>query len=168
VSYWTYADMVGGRCSARDIGHQRPDVDASEVIEPERMSFTPEQIVQASVRALMRAAEQTRDLGSAVKAATALLRFYVQPQALIPEPVADTLPTDSWLTARRLAYQESGSLPLEPVAEPAQLRQDAPEALDPAQTLPEPPAQPTAPRSPLHLVEPPAPQFWASPTTPAT
>ena len=166
MGYWTYEDMVGGRCRARDIGCPRGNAlvtaDAPTV-EVTRLDTSPAGIVRAAVETLLRAAQQTRDLGSAVKAASALLRYYAPP----PQPLG-ALPVGEqewpeWLTQRRLAYQE-GELP--PADQPQQLPEPrtAPDPLPP--TCPASEAVP-APFRPLHLVQHAAPTFYDRPGLPA-
>jgi hypothetical protein len=166
VSYWTYEDMTLGRCGARDIGCPRGNalvtVDAPTV-EVTRLDTSPAGIVRAAVETLLRAAQQTRDLPSAVKAASALLRYYAPP----PQPLG-VLPVGeqewpAWLTQRRLAYQE-GELPPADLPQLSQEPSNSPEPVPPTC----PPAQsPPASFRPLHLVQPEPSRFYDRPGLPA-
>jgi len=157
---WKFQDYLDGLCLRADVGSLRnsePVVDApvvaqvvdGVVVEPN----TPGGIAEVAVRALVRAANQTRDLPSAVKAATTLLRYFalpVDPSQALPD---DLPPDEPWLDqGARLAYQGA-------------------QALGAPQPLPEPEKAPVAsqetPQRPsLRVVEAAEPRFWSSPTRP--
>ena len=72
---WGFDDYERGACAAGDVGSSRPeDVEPQFVeVEVERIDHSPEQMVQTAIHALMRAASQTRDIPSSIKAAGMLL-----------------------------------------------------------------------------------------------
>jgi hypothetical protein len=135
----------------------------SDVIEPRRLSYSPKEMIETAVRALVRAASQTKDLHASVKAASILLdrtmgRVVAEqatpllPQALLEpqEPFPDGMTPEQWLN--RFAR---GAQTPDPALPPA-------EALIASPAASEPPARPV-----LRSVPPPAePRFWASPTVP--
>ena len=139
----------------------------SEVVQLDRVNYSPRELVEMSLRALVRAANQTYDMASAVKAAGMILDrtmgkvAAVQTTPMLPseaEQAAQEWP--EWLTARRLMYQEEGM----GEDQPAQ----ALEAPPPAEPTPTPPARMGEAAGPhLVAVEPPPPRFWDSPTRPA-
>lgn len=149
-----------------------------DAVDLERLNYTPMQMVETAVRALMRAANQTHDLASSVKAAGMLLdrvmgRVMAEqttPMLTTDEPPALTMDEEAWLNRFARAAQAR------PEPEPPQ---------DTAQATPEPPAasEPPAraisaesadsksaaaadlPR--LHVVQA-EPSFWDGPGRPAS
>lgn len=100
---WSYADHAAGKCRAEDIDRHYDT--GGDVVELTRLDSSPAGIVRTAVETLLRAAQQSRDLPSAVKAAAALLRYYappVAPQQALPKP-EDAWP--EWMTAERHAYR---------------------------------------------------------------
>jgi len=112
MRYWKYEDMLAGLCGARDIGRLRGAAEP-EIPEVMHLDTSPENIVRTAIQTLLYAAGQTRDLTNAVKAAAALLRYYAPPQRLSPAADRSSIPDASWLTHRRLAYQEEQNERLE-------------------------------------------------------
>lgn len=175
--YWMFQDYVNGLCSRADVGSIREGAHALTLDEPRAVvqldiegPLTPALIVETACRTLLRAAQQSRDLPSAVKAAAALLRYYAPPQVPgqpldMPEPA--TVPAEPWLTARRHLYQqamENGGF--EALAQPAPACEAPSEALDPPYPTPPLPERPAAePR--LYVVERP-PTFYDGPGVPAS
>ena len=91
----------------------------ADVIDPERLNYTPRQLVEVAVRALVRAASQTKDVGAAVKAAGMLLdramgRVVVEQTTplLTPtlpepqEPFPDGMTPEQWLNRFSQAQPE--------------------------------------------------------------
>ena len=161
--YWTTKDLHAGRCSVDQLGQTKPLV---EILDPAVViDNTPEAMTRVGIGTLMRLAQQTRDLPTALKAALALLDRSLgkvmppQAPAMPPEPTAD-LPAPPWMDPnQRLAYQDPAYAP--PPC--SQERETLPEPVHPTSPEPEAPTEP--PMRPLHLV--PAPQFWDSPSRPS-
>jgi hypothetical protein len=87
----------------------------------ERIDFTPMQMVECAVRALMHAASQTKDLPSAVKAADLLLcRVMGRVPSIEARPMMDAsidpAKFPEWIEARRLLYQEEQQFLAESIA----------------------------------------------------
>jgi hypothetical protein len=170
MSYWTYEDMTQGRCGARDIGRPR-DGDAQGDCAVLVEDLTPAGIVETAVRTLMRACSQSRDQGLAVKAATALLRYYAPPrpyeQPLLQpqEPPALTMDEEQWLNRFSQARPEP-----EPPQDTAQATPEPPAASEPPSRAISPPSGdsklvPDTGLPRLRVVQA-EPRFWASPTVP--
>lgn len=144
--YWTTDDLHAGRCLRGDLGLAKP---AQEVVELTRLDTSPEGIVRAAVQTLLLAAQQTRDLPSAVKAAASLLRYYAPPQRAPLSPDEKDWP--AFMDKERLSYR---------LGTPADGQQDAQEA----RSALEPPLTPTQPE--IASAAPPRPQLHAvAPTT---
>jgi len=149
----------------------------SDVVQLDKVSYSPRQLTEIAMRALVRAALQTRDTASAVKAASLILdrtlgRVVAEQTVALLKPDLDAEESAAWpewLKARRLAYQE-GALPPDDGFEPS-------EAPDPALPLTQPPidAPSIAAQAPSPIPEPfrprlvqPEPRFWAGPGRPAS
>ena len=88
----------------------------ADAVNLERIDVTPMQMVETAVRALMRAASQTKDLPTAVKAAGMLLdrtmgRVVTEAKPMLTpeasEPEERTVPMEEWQSARRFLYPEA-------------------------------------------------------------
>lgn len=98
------------------------------VADLDHIEYSPRQLAEIAIRSLVRAATQTQDIATAVKASMALLDRTMgrvaaeQAAPLIPPDELEGLPSeDEWLTARRLAYQV-GAVPPDDDAQPDNLR----------------------------------------------
>ena len=124
---WMFQDYVDGLCSRADVGQVQgagagaaPSGAGVGFLTSDgavtRLDTTPEGIVRAAVTTLLLASQQSHDLPSAVKAASALLRYYAPPRApqQPQEPPKDpgALPVPSWYDPeKRLSYQAEPSEP---------------------------------------------------------
>jgi hypothetical protein len=137
-----------------------------EVVDLERLSHTPQEVVEAAIHRLMRICTEARDDNVALKAATVLLdrvlgRPAVQAQPMLTtEGLSPAGAWPEWLTQRRLAYQENPQ-------EPEPRLQAAEPSVRPVTAFSEPPCYPdtsdpiSTPLKPVFQVEP---QFHDSPT----
>lgn len=89
-----------------------------DVVQLDKINYSPREMVEISIRALVRAANQTYDIASAVKASGMLLDRalgkvaaeqtvpLLPPEASPEEPQEGMLPPPPWLDqSKRLAYQ---------------------------------------------------------------
>jgi hypothetical protein len=159
LSYSAIAKRLGVSLPSVTLRARRELWVKGRAVSLQRIDFTPTQMIETAVRALMHAASQTKDVPSAIKAADLLLcRVMGRVPSAEAQPMLNTVDLaefPAWLEARRLAYQEGVQTP-EPALPPAE---SAPSSPEPRQT----PSRPI-----LHSVPAPAPsQFWDSPTKPA-
>ena len=167
VTYTDIAARLGVAVPSVTMRAKREFWVKGNILDLARIDVTPMEMVATAVRALMRAAQQSKDLPTAVKAAGMLLdramgRVVVEQTTplLTPalpepqEPFPDGMTPEQWLNR----FARDAQTP-DPALPPA-------EALIASPAASEPPAR-------LHIVQavasvpPPAePKFWASPTVP--
>jgi hypothetical protein len=174
VSYTDIAAQLGTSIPTVTLRAKRELwVKQDDVVDVTVINYSPRQLTEIAMRALVRAALQTKDTASAVKAAGLILERTMG--RVVATQVTPMLPPDlqneeqawpDWLKSRRLAYQE-GTL-------------EAPDGTLEAAALPmvaEPPieAPSTKADGPSHAGEPfrprlvqPEPRFWAGPGRPAS
>lgn len=183
-SQWEGTDMTYSEV-AKQLGVAVPTVTLrakremwvkSDVIDVQRINYTPRQLAEIAVRTLVRACNQTRDPAAAVKAAGMLLDrtmgrvAAVQEAPMLPPEMPEGTPKPNewpdWLESRRLAYQEGP-----PEGDAPALEAATPAATPSPPRLERPVIAGDRPVPLLHAVPPPAPPhpaFWDGPSRPAS
>jgi len=179
VSYTDIAAQLGTSIPTVTLRAKRELwVKQDEVVDVTVINYSPRQLTEIAMRTLVRAALQTKDTASAVKAAGMILErtmgrvVATQSTPMLPPDIDEGQQAwPDWLKARRLAYQE-GTMPADdgfepPADQPQQLPEpsNAPDPLPPTCPASEPAP---APFRPLHLVQPEPPRFYDRPGLPAS
>ena len=121
IEYWTPEEHFAGLCTEQEIGKVK-----GPMVEARRLA---QRATPKAIKALVETMEQTEDLNAKVKAAQVLLdRGWGKPdQHTTSDNTTNVVQWPAWLTARRLAYQESNQV-IDDIALP-DARAAAPRAL---------------------------------------
>ena len=169
LTYSAIAVKLGVSVPSVTLRAQRELWVRGNIVDLERIDYSPMQMVEVSIRALMRAAGQTKDLPTAVKAAGMLLdralgRVVQEAKPMLAPEEASSKDWPEFMDKERLSYRHA---PADGQQDGQQDAQETRSALDPPPT----PAQPeiasaAPPRPQLHAV---APTTWFdAPSRPAS
>jgi hypothetical protein len=112
IEYWLPEEYSAGLCSENEVGKIKPPL-----LEARRLA---QRATSKAIKALVEVAEQSDDLQAKTKAAQVLLdRGWGRAELVVAAPSgASVVEFPAWITARRLAYQESAQVAQDVLSKP--------------------------------------------------